>query len=98
LNSDRGRKFQQETTEKAKHYGSQIRENGQQQIEQLSSNVNRWIEQGQAYANDLQTVLKETINSEGSKTDDSESSFQKGVRKAKAAVKAQRKATNNGTV
>ncbi|MEL6943308.1 MAG: YtxH domain-containing protein, partial [Bacteroidota bacterium] len=71
LNSDRGRKFQQETTEKAKHYGSQIRENGQQQIEQLSSNVNRWIEQGQAYANDLQTVLKETINSEGSKTDDS---------------------------
>lgn len=106
LNSDRGRKFQQDTADKAKEYGSQIKETSQQQIEQLSSNVNQWIEQGQTYASDIQTVLKERINTASSKAktavNNVESSFQRGARKAKETVKGQKKqlknAVENGTV
>ncbi|MEN0047963.1 MAG: YtxH domain-containing protein [Bacteroidota bacterium] len=102
LNSDRGRKFQQDTAEKAKEYGSQIKETSQQQMEQLSNNVNKWIEQGQSYASDIQTVMKERINTASSKAktvvNDAESSFQKGARKAKEAVENQKKQFKNGTV
>ncbi|MEM8527392.1 MAG: YtxH domain-containing protein [Bacteroidota bacterium] len=106
LNSDKGRKFQQDTADRAKVYGSQIKENSQQQIEQLSSNVNKWIEQGQSYASDLQTVMKDKINTASAKAktvvNNTESSFQKGARKAKEAVRGQKKqlknSVENGTV
>jgi len=102
LNSDRGRRFQKDTADKAKEYGSQIKETSQQQIEQLSSNVNQWIEQGQTYANDIQSVMKDKINTASSKAktvvNDAETSFQKGARKAKEAVISQKKQLKNGTL
>lgn len=94
LNSDKGREFQREATVQAKVYGSQIKETSQQQIDTLSTNVNKWIEQGQSYAKDLQTMAKERIDNIASSTksnvDNTESSFQKGARKAQANIEAQK--------
>ncbi|MEM9889199.1 MAG: hypothetical protein AAF849_25245 [Bacteroidota bacterium] len=90
LNSDKGRQLQKDASKKAVAYGNQIKETGQQQIDQLSNNVNRWIEQGQSYAKDLQAVAQENINKiNPTSSSASESAFQRGKLKAQAAIEVQ---------
>lgn len=94
LNSDKGRELQKEATVKAKVYGNQIKETSQHQIDTLSTNVNKWIEQGQTYAKDLQVMAKDRIDtlasSAKSTVEGTENSFQKGARKAQANIEAQK--------
>ncbi|MEM1326560.1 MAG: YtxH domain-containing protein [Bacteroidota bacterium] len=94
LNSDRGRELQVEAGTKAKQYGNQIKQTSQQQIDQLSNNVNSWIEQGQTYAKDIQSMTKDRIDtiasSAKSAVGSTENAFQRGANKAKANIEAQK--------
>ncbi|MEM0993209.1 MAG: YtxH domain-containing protein [Bacteroidota bacterium] len=90
LNSDRGRRIQQDASEKAKVYGQQIKETGQQQVDQLTQNVNKWVQKGQFYAKDLQTLTKSSVDKINPMSISAEeNAFERGARKAKAAIELQ---------
>lgn len=73
---------------KATDYGRNLGDKARQGTQNLSDTLNTAIEQGKSYVDDLGGTVKERLNTAAGAADKVESSFQRGMNKAKRSLQS----------
>lgn len=96
LTTDEGKAWRKETTKRAGEFGQRLSSQAQEQLGHFSDSLDNTVQKGKEYAEEIGTTMKSTIDDLSSNAKSTvekvESSFQRGMRKAKAEINKRKEA------